>query len=131
MKSIRIIIVLLSIFCIGCKTHCPEFPANLNYFPYYEGQELKFINSQHNIQSFMVSSKNDSKAHSFGWNCKCVCGAVSGFRTNENQDSLSLRCELEIFGGRNDFSNSVSISCDVQYSYLYGDYLSNRLSLEK
>jgi len=131
MKKVSIIIILLSVFCMGCKIHCPEFPANLNYFPYYEGQELKFTNSQQDIQSFIVSSKNDSKASSFGQNCKCVCHAGSVFRTTENRDSLSLRCGLEISGGRNDLSNSVSISCDLQYSYLYSDYLSTGLNLEK
>jgi len=131
MKRISSIIVLSLIFCIGCKIYCPEFPANLNYFPYHEGQELKFTNSQQDIQSFIVSSKNDSKASSFGQNCKCVCHAGSVFRTNENKDSLSIRCGFEILGGRNDLSSAVNISCDVQYSYLYSDYLSTGLNLEK
>ena len=30
-EKINIIIVLLSIFCIGCQIHCSEFSTHLNY----------------------------------------------------------------------------------------------------
>ena len=134
MKKISVTIVTaLLLFCVGCKTHCPEFPAELNYFPYYEGQELKFINSQNDIRNFVISNKENTKSYSFGNNCKCVCDAFSSFRTSENQDSISLNCNINIVGGRyNDvIASHMEISCYFQYSYYYSDYLSRELPAGK
>jgi len=130
MKKTGIIIVLMSIFCIGCKTHCPKFPANLNYFPYHNGQELKFTNSQHNIQNFIISSKNDSKAYSFAWNCKCECVAGTEFYTSKNQDSLSIKeAFLRFCGG--EYTSSIDIGFYFQYRNLYDGYLTKVLDIEK
>ena len=85
--------ILLSVFCIGCKKkiHCPEFPANLNYFPYYIGQELKFTNMQQNIRSFVITNKENSKAKVFNEDCPdCLCSPISSFKTNQNQDLLEI-----------------------------------------
>jgi len=129
MKEVSIIILLLFVL-LGCKTHCPEFPANLNYFPYYEGQELKFTNSKQNIRIFIVSYKEDSKAYSFAWNCKCDCSAESGFHTTESQDSLSIKAAFFRFSGEK-YISSVDIGFRFQYSYMYGDDLRITLGIEK
>jgi hypothetical protein len=133
MRKISIlIIVLLSIF--GCRTHCPEFPTNLNYFPYYEGQELNFVNSKKDIQSFTISYKDNSKANSFGYFCKCVCGASSVFHTDENQDSLSIVCNIDIDDagrGSDITTSSIAIRCYFKYSYKFDDYLAKRFDFGK
>ena len=131
-KVTIIIIVLLTI--TGCKkTHCPEYPATLNYFPYSVGQELKFVDSQQNIQSFTIEHKNNSKAESFAWNCKCACGAHSISYTNENQDSLSLQFKVFIDGGYGSdvTAHSINVGCSFQYSYEYSDHLEKRIDFEK
>jgi len=124
-----IIIILLSVFCVGCKkTHCPAFPANLNYFPYSNGQELHFTNSQNDISSFVISDKKNSKESSYEWNCACECVAHSGFKTNMNQDSLIIDCYLFIIGN---FASSVFIDCNFTYIYHYSDNLSENLMVEQ
>ena len=127
MKKLHvIIIVLLSIFCIGCKKKdCPAFPDNLNYFPYYQGKELKFSNSKNDICSFLIAETFNSKAEKFEWNCKCSCEASSAFHTNQNQDSLKIDCSLTILG--NDAS-SVELRCWFGYSYIYSDSFGKVLS---
>ncbi|MDR2972438.1 MAG: hypothetical protein LBU83_11005 [Bacteroidales bacterium] len=134
MKKISTItIILLSIFCIGCKKiHCPAFPADLNYFPYSKGQELKFINSHNSVSNFVISNRENSKAYSLEWNCKCVCEASSGFNTNQTQDSLTLSCNLYFGGGRYDATTySIFLTCNFQYSFHFSDELSKRVLLEQ
>jgi hypothetical protein len=135
MKKINIIIIiLLSIFCINCRqTNCPAFPPELNYFPYYDGQELKFTDSHNNIQSFVISNRESSEEFSFDHNCKCVCEAYSSFKTNENQDSLRLECNLNISGGRYDniMASSAILNCRFQFSSRYHDNLSEELLMDK
>ena len=73
----KIIILLASVglsFC-GCEIYCPEFPTE--YFPYYIGQELKFINSQQNIHIFNISNKENSEPNSFRQHGKCACEIFS------------------------------------------------------
>ena len=42
-------------FCVACSSKsCPELPANFNYFPYYEGQELIFTNLKNNTRTLNV-----------------------------------------------------------------------------
>jgi len=123
-KLSLIIVILLSIFCSGCKkTHCPAFPANLNYFPYFKGQELKFTNSQQNIRSFIVLEEENSNAYSFEWNCKCACEACSLFSTSRNQDSLMISGEFYIIGGEDD-SNISTVS-------IYFGNLRKKIDFEK
>jgi len=109
MKKTSTIIILLSVFYIGCKIHCPEYPAELNYFPYYEGQVLRFTNSQQGTIGFTIDSKVNSKSNSFSQNCKCACGIFTHFSTSINQDSLSIKCEINISGREN--ASNVSIDC--------------------
>ena len=93
MKKVSIIILLLSLFCIGCKkkTHCPEFPVNLDYFPYYIGQELEFMNLQQDIRSFVVTDKKTSNAKVFDKGSPdCSCFPSSSFSTNQNQNLLKI-----------------------------------------
>jgi hypothetical protein len=127
MKKISLIIVLLSIFCIGCEIHCPEFPANLNYFPYYEGQELKFTNLQHDIKSFTIAKKANSKANSFGGNCKCECFLYSMFNTDSNKDTVSIRSEININGREN--VGSVYINCYIEDNQWKNELLSTGVKL--
>jgi len=153
MKKLSIIIIAsLSIFYIGCKkTHCPAFPADLNYFPYYKGQELKFTNSQNDIRCFTVANKEKSKSEDFAWNCKCYCNVYTMFRTNLNQDSLGLEYTIRV-GGLT-YARDIDLECRFQkkdsndyYSeYLFkniifgekfpyeeiSNYLDNTITLEK
>ena len=97
---------------MSCKIHCPEFPAELNYFPYYEGQELQFINSQRNIQSFTITNKENSESEVFGQNCKCLCYIFTYFNINSLSDSLSMRCEINIDGRENVWG--INIDCHIE-----------------
>jgi len=130
MKKLSLILVLLSVSCTSCKkTHCPGFPANLNYFPYYNGQELKFVNSQQNFQSFTITNKENSKSESFAWNCDCACGIESIFSTNENQDSLGIKAAyLRLYEG--EYVSSLKIGFYFQYSYLHEEHLVKSIDLE-
>jgi len=130
-KTSVIIIGLLSIFLMGCKTHCPEFPANLNYFPYHSGQELKFVNTQGVVRNFTIVNKENSKSESLEWNCKCICEAYSSFKTNENQDSLSIRETYLRFYDGEKYVSFLEIGFGFHHSYLYGESLTKRLDLEK
>jgi len=103
MKKLSIIIVVL-LSTYGCqKIHCPAFPTDLNYFPYTEGQNLKFANFQHDIHSFITTKKYNSKGEAFEWNCKCVCVIESQFRASDNQ-GLDIQACLS-FIGRSTASN--------------------------
>jgi hypothetical protein len=126
MKKVSVFfLVLASIFCTGCnKTHCPSFPDNLNYFPYYQGQKLKFSNSQNDICSFTIARKFNSKSEDLEWNCKCSCEGSSMFRTHQNQDSLKIDCNLIIYGTD---ASSVDLNCYFHYSYHYSDYFTKEL----
>jgi len=106
------------LFCVGCRKHCHEFPANLNYFPYQNGQELKFTNSQYNFKNFIIASKKNTKAYSFAWNCKCECDIFSRFSINENQDSLSIKEAFLRLGGGGEYISSIYIDFQFQYDYL-------------
>ena len=109
MKKTNIIIVFLSVFCLNCQIHCPEFPNNLNYFPYYEGQELNFINSQQTIHTFVISNKYNSTPDFFSHNCKCECNIETKFNIYSNQDSLSMDGGIYITGRKD--ASYVSVSC--------------------
>ena len=122
MKKVSIIIVLLSIFCINCKIHCPEFPAELNYFPYYEGQELQFFNSQQNVRIFTIAKKANSKSDSFERNCKCECFLYSMFNAISNRDTVSIRSEINIYGREN--IESVYINCYIEDNQWNNELLS-------
>ncbi len=115
MKKLSIVIILLAVVCTGCKEiYCPEFPENLNYFPYQNGQELKFANTQGDIRSFTIISKENSIPESFPYNCKCACAVFTQFKTNPNQDNVSIECRVDISGRekvgqiyiQNDISNT-------------------------
>jgi len=129
MKKVSIIIIVL--FSIsGCnKIYCPKFPTNINYFPYYEEQELRFMNTQDVIRSFIITNKEDSKSESFAWNCDCACEISSNFSTNENQDSLGIRVAyLRLYDG--EYVSSINIGFNFQYSCLYGEYLEKKIVLD-
>jgi len=142
MRKISIVIIILtSIFYTGCKkTHCPAFPAELNYFPYDKGQIIKFENSQKEIQSFEISYKDNSKSYNFDWNCKCACEVYSSFRTNENHLECGIYLEdifnnmvslvelhCNFYGGT--FSKELLMGQKVPYNELYR-YLSDTISVE-
>ena len=121
MKKVSIIILLLFVL-LGCKIHCPEFPAELNYFPYHEGQELKFINSQQNIRNFIIANKANSKANSFGQNCKCECFIYTMFSTYFNQDTVNIRGEINLYGREN--VGSIYINCYIEDNLYNNEMLS-------
>ncbi|MCK9562685.1 MAG: hypothetical protein M0R02_08190 [Bacteroidales bacterium] len=97
MKNTSIIIVLFSFFCVGCQEiDCPHFPDNLNYFPYVNGQELKFTNNQSDIHSFTIISKENSIPESFSSNCKCACDVYTKIAMISNEDSMRIECWINI-----------------------------------
>ena len=113
MKKITITIIVLLAFCMGCKEkHCPAFPANLNYFPYYKGQELEFTNLQNDICIFVISDKDNSKEYSTSRTNKATCSAES--YANLSKDSLTLACKIRIGGG----VPSVFIDCFIKNNKL-------------
>jgi len=148
MKNLTvIIIVLLSVICVSCKkTHCPAFPSDLNYFPYSQEQELKFVNSQQNFQYFTITSKENSKAESFEWNCRCECFVYTMFSANSNTDSLNIRCDIHVYGRSygsnismifqiysksNDESIYKQITTDKSFPYEeMGQYIEDSVTLE-
>lgn len=124
-----IIIVILSTFSIGCRKSCPKFPTNLNYFPYSEKQELKFINSQNDICYFTISKLEKSKMHYLTANYKGGCDAFSTFCIKSNQDIMSITGTLSI--ADNVYGNgNVSIYFYVEdgedYNYLEKTLITNR-----
>jgi len=88
-KASVIIIILLSVLCVGCykQVHCPGLPANLDYFPYYDGQILKYANSQQNVINFVIGQvENHTKSYTCQESpkcpeCKCGCAFSKAFRT--------------------------------------------------
>ena len=76
MRKISIIIIFLfSIVCFSCqKKTCPAFPAELNYFPYFKGQEVLFYNSDDTLR-FVI--KNIAKSEASTLDCTCDCTIVS------------------------------------------------------
>jgi hypothetical protein len=120
------LLVLFSVFCVGCKkTRCPEFPSNLNYFPYYNEQELKFANSQQNPQSFTITSKENSKSEVFAWNCDCSCMVGSIFSANENRDSSNIEGYIHLYEGENVFS------IEIRFKFQNREYLRKKIDLER
>lgn len=124
MKKVSIIIVvLLSIFFIGCKErHCPKFPKELNYFPYAKKQELKFTNSIHDVSSFIISEKENTKAYYLGIYDKGDCDCSSRFSTNRNQDYMNISGNFSIAGNKYE-DGSVSIYFDFD-NYINKDNFS-------
>ena len=84
-------------FCIGCskESDYPKFPADLNYFPYSKGQELKFTNSLCDICNFEIIDKSNDKVTSFNSDCTdCFCAPSSSFKTNKNQDLIEISANI-------------------------------------
>ena len=113
-----------SIILISCKElYCPAFPADLNYFPYYNGQELKFVNSYQNEKQLVIFENKNSKDYSTERTDKASCSAESFFIANFNQDSLIMECGIRI-GGRKNAVNHITVDCIVKKNNTYdGEYL--------
>jgi len=110
-KTDVIIIILLLIFCIGCKrTHCPAWPIELNYFPYSKNQELVFINSHLDTQYFKIDRKENAKSELLDWNCHCKCTVFTLFAANSTPDSLNMICDINASGL--EYPNTITINCD-------------------
>ncbi|NLJ82801.1 MAG: hypothetical protein GX330_06720 [Bacteroidales bacterium] len=102
MKKLSSILILLSIMFTGCKQiDCPNFPDNLTYLPYENGQELKFMNTDGDIRSFTIVSKENSTPYSFSSNCKCECAVYTRFTTTSNEENISMECRIDIFSRQN------------------------------
>jgi hypothetical protein len=92
MKKLSIIIILLSILCAGCTIDCPEFPVELDYFPYYTGQVLEFTNSKYDLQTYTITYKifSDPSSCSTGLYSKCECSAYTEFQAGRNRDKANI-----------------------------------------
>jgi len=112
MKKHKIIlIVLLLIFCTGCKrTHCPAWPSDLVYFPYSKNQELIFVNSQLDTQFFKIVRKENAKSESLDWNCHCKCSVFTLFSASSTPDSLNVICDINASGL--EYPNTITIHSD-------------------
>jgi len=130
MKKIHLFL-LLSIICINCKEmHCPAFPTNLNYFPYYNSQELKFIDSHQNENLLVISKKENSKKYTDGRTDKALCYSNSYFIANFRQDSLTLECEINI-SGKGNYAHGVSVFGRIKKNNLFVEGLSIDTKLPK
>ena len=123
MKKINIIITLLSLFCIGCytKVKCPGFPNDLNIFPYYENQKLKFINSQQDFRDFIPYQIRQQKPFTcktplnHPHECECTCSSYSELRAYFVQNTIGVYAMCWLSGeGRNGF---YAIEVDFSFSY--------------
>jgi len=116
-----LIFVLIVLNFIGCKeTHCPAFPANLvEFFPYSNGDELKFINVNNDTLKLKIIKNQTSDSYSYSWNCKCTCGADAGFETD-----FSINYPLKIVGNINIGKNNFERICDFYDSTIHNDVLS-------
>jgi len=98
-----VIVLLFALMTSGCKeTHCPAFPNYLiDYFPYTEGDKLKFANSDDTLK-LVINNNWSSDSYSFGWNCKCACEANSGFNTELNEEfRLSIEGQVNLYNENN------------------------------
>ena len=79
---ISVIILLLFISNMACykRVHCPGLPTNLDYFPYHDGQTLKYVNSQQDTVNFVIAQVTDNTKSVTCQespkcpDCKCECG---------------------------------------------------------
>ena len=82
---------------MGCKKHCPAFPAELNYFPYSKGQELLFCNADDTLH-FVIIRQGNSNASDYCYTSKCNdCDIFSTF-TMYNNYSFELFVNISLFG---------------------------------
>lgn len=119
MRKLILVIIVLSL--IGCKdTNCPAFPPSLvEYFPYTDGNELKFKNSNSDTLILIVNKNWASDSYSFEWNCKCACGADAGFETD-----YSEKYSLSITGTIGIGDNNFELICNFYDSTVHNDVLS-------
>lgn len=117
-KTLFFALIAISIY--GCKdTHCPAFPTKLvEYFPYSNGEELKFMNTNNDTVTLKINNYRTSDSYSFDWNCKCVCEADAGFDT-DNSDIYSIKIKGGIFFSNED--NTSILSCNFYDAQLSND----------
>ena len=87
-------------FCLACGSKpCPDVSVGLNYFPYYEGQELKFTNSQNNTQTFIIANKRDKDSGSAMRSGKGnFCNSCTQFDINSTQDIVKMNYSINVNG---------------------------------
>lgn len=94
-------LLIINLFIIatitGCQaTSCPSFPDVLNdYFPYSKGEVISFVNRDNDTLKIIISDQWTTQPYTIKWNCKCVCEAIMGFKTDFMVDQL-LKIEGEI-----------------------------------
>ena len=119
MKKILILITICCAFCFSCnkKTHCPALPASLNYYPYYEGQVLQYVNSQQEIQNFVIAYIEDYRK---SYICErtlkcpecCECSHSLAVRTNYVLDAQIsyMYAHFSVGGGGPEIISSANMS---------------------
>jgi hypothetical protein len=122
---------LLAILLCRCKIDCPAFPPELAryYFPYVEGSVLSFHNEQNDTLVLSIQNTNITKEFSFTRNCKCECGALFSFQTNNaNQYNIEIGGGISI-GGNRDYSKDIytGMRCYIHKSNISSDgfYIEN------
>ena len=102
MKKADIIIIILSIFCITCNRveSCPEFPSCLNdYFPYINGQSLKYTNSQYDTLDFFVAEAGIYSESDFAYRGLVkgnYCSRYASISINSTQDEQGINCHCHV-----------------------------------
>lgn len=124
-----LLILILAVGLVSCKeTHCPAFPTKLSaYYPYTNGELLKFKNSNSDTLTLKVIEDWASNSYSFDWNCKCACGTNAGFNTDsDNTYSLKIVGSISFYN-----ENSISeLSCNFYDAYVSNDGFSIQKEIE-
>ena len=102
MKNTSITVCLI-ILCVACGYKpCPDISVDLNYFPYYNGQELKFTDSKNNTLTFIIANKENentdyAKRGGIGYKGN-YCGYNIGCEINPTQDAARMNCSISVNG---------------------------------
>jgi hypothetical protein len=110
MKKLSLVIVLLLLFCIGCYKNkpCPAFLPDLNYFPYYHGQKIKFVNLQQDTCIFTITNEIPQEVSE-----SKLCYMRHICRLYPNQDDGSIIFDLLLTGSK------ITVGEFHIYAYIY------------
>lgn len=118
----RVKMTFITIICIlfinGCGRFCPELPDRYaDYFPYRQGQILKFKNYKNETITWEVSKYSRTKEQYISLCSKCDCDPQSVFFNLHNvSDSVNIYGYLELYD---------NISVKVTFAYGSNEFQDN------
>ena len=122
MKNSKLLsIIILATIFVSCKEiHCPSFPKEVrdNYFPYSNGNLLKFTNKNSDTITIKIDVQWITDSYSFNRYCKCACEAEAGFFTEMDNNFVLKISGLILFYSK---ESSYILSCEFHNSYLNND----------